>query len=131
VGIDDQIRSIEYRLTSLEKERTDLLSELENLRSQRDEHKLSPLLGRPTLMKAPESNSDFYSLFCGFWQYSARADKLRLEQGFFEFGFVILAQGQYNTSQETLKYCGAETGKETAIFPPARESASLGAIGKF
>jgi superfamily II DNA or RNA helicase len=63
MGIDDQIRSIENRLTSLETERTGLLTELKNLRSQRDEHKPIALLGRPTLINAPESNEDKTDLF--------------------------------------------------------------------
>ncbi len=63
MGVDDQIRSIENRLTTLEKERAGLLSELKNLRSQRDENKPAIPLGRPTLMKAPESNEDKADLF--------------------------------------------------------------------
>ncbi len=68
MGIDDQIRSVENRLTSLETERTGLLTELKNLRSQRDEHKPVALLGRPTLMKAPESNEDKADLFLAYFE---------------------------------------------------------------
>lgn len=63
MGIDDQIRSIENRLTALEKDRTDLLVELKNLRAQRDDHKPTVLLGRPSLMKTPESNEEKADLF--------------------------------------------------------------------
>lgn len=69
MGIDDQIRSIENRLTALEKDRTDLLTELKELRAQRDQQRPAILLGRPALMKAPESNEEkadlFLSLFRG------------------------------------------------------------------
>ncbi|MBK8202584.1 MAG: hypothetical protein IPK68_09820 [Bdellovibrionales bacterium] len=68
MGIDDQIRSIENRLTSLETERTGLLTELKDLRSQRDEHKPVALFGRPTLMKAPESNEDKADLFLALFR---------------------------------------------------------------
>lgn len=54
LSTDDQIRSIENRLTSLDQERTALLNDLKNLRSQRDSQKSVVLLGRPTLMKAPD-----------------------------------------------------------------------------
>lgn len=47
MGIDDQIRSTENRLMTLEKERVDLLGELKKLRAQRDEQKPLLLLGRP------------------------------------------------------------------------------------
>lgn len=53
MAIDDQLRSIENRLAALEKERTNLLIELKNLRAQKDEHKPVILLGRPSLMTAP------------------------------------------------------------------------------
>jgi hypothetical protein len=63
MGVDDQIRSAENRLTALEKERIDLLNELKNLRAQRDEQKPMLLLGRPTLMKTPETNEEKADLF--------------------------------------------------------------------
>ncbi|MGZ3805901.1 MAG: TOTE conflict system archaeo-eukaryotic primase domain-containing protein, partial [Pseudobdellovibrionaceae bacterium] len=63
MGVDDQIRSAENRLAALEKERIDLLSELKNLRAQRDEQKPMLLLGRPTLMKTPETNEEKADLF--------------------------------------------------------------------
>ena len=69
MAIDDQLRSIENRLAALEKERTNLLIELKNLRAQKDEHKPVILLGRSTLMTAPETNEEkadlFLSLFRG------------------------------------------------------------------
>jgi hypothetical protein len=69
MSIDDKIRTIENRLTSLDQERTKLLTVLKNLRSQRDSQKAVTLLGRPSLMKAPESNEEkaelFLSLFRG------------------------------------------------------------------
>ena len=48
MGVDDQIRTIENRLTSLDQERTGLLTDLKNLRSQRDSLKAVILLGRLT-----------------------------------------------------------------------------------
>lgn len=63
MGIDDQIRSIENRLTAIEKDRTDLLKELKKLRVQRDQQKPAMLLGRSALMKAPESNEEKAELF--------------------------------------------------------------------
>ena len=63
MGIDDRLRSIECRLTAIEKERTDLLTELKNLRAQRDERQPVVLLGRPTLMKAPDTNEEKADLF--------------------------------------------------------------------
>lgn len=68
MGIDDQIRSIENRLTALEKDRASLLSDLKNLRAQRDEQKPVMLLGRPTLMKAPESNEEKADLFLALFR---------------------------------------------------------------
>ncbi len=68
MGIDDQIRSIEDRLTALEKDRASLLSDLKNLRAQRDEQKSVMLLGRPTLMKAPESNEEKADLFLALFR---------------------------------------------------------------
>lgn len=69
MSIDDKIRSIENRLTNLDKERTDLLNDLRKLRSERDDQKPIFLLGRPTLLKAPETNEEkadlFLSLFRG------------------------------------------------------------------
>ena len=69
MSADDQIRSIENRLTALDKERTDLLGELKNLRTRRDDHKPVSLLGRAPLMKTPETNEEkadlFLSLFRG------------------------------------------------------------------
>ncbi len=38
MSIDEKIRSIENRLTSLDQERTSLLNDLKTLRSQRDTH---------------------------------------------------------------------------------------------
>jgi superfamily II DNA or RNA helicase len=63
MGIDDQIRSIENRLTALEKDRSILLKELKGLRAQRDEQKPVVLLGRPALMKPPKSNEEKADLF--------------------------------------------------------------------
>lgn len=63
MGVDDPIRLIENRLTALEKERIDLLIELKSLRAQRDEHRPVVLLGRPALMKTPESNEEKADLF--------------------------------------------------------------------
>jgi hypothetical protein len=63
MAIDDQIRSIENRLTALEKDRSILLTELKGLRAKRDEQKPVMLLGRPTLMKVPESNEEKADLF--------------------------------------------------------------------
>ncbi len=68
MGIDDQIRSIENRLTSLDQERSSLLSELKSLRTQRDSQKPATLLGRPTLMKAPESNDEKAELFLNLFR---------------------------------------------------------------
>lgn len=63
MGVDDQIRSIENRLTSLDQERSSLLSELKSLRTLRESQKPATLLGRPTLMNAPESNEEKTELF--------------------------------------------------------------------
>lgn len=68
MGIDDQIRSIENRLTALEKDRSILLNELKGLRAQRDEQKPVMLLGRPALMKAPESNEEKSDLFLALFR---------------------------------------------------------------
>ncbi len=68
MGIDDQIRSIENRLTALEKDRSILLNELKGLRAQRDEQKPVLLLGRPALMKAPESNEEKADLFLALFR---------------------------------------------------------------
>lgn len=69
MAIDNQLRSIENRLGALEKERTNLLNELKNLRAQKDEHIPVILLGRPSLMTTPETNEEkadlFLSLFRG------------------------------------------------------------------
>ncbi len=69
MGTDDQIRSIENRLTNLEKERVDLLTELKSLRAQRDNQKTVVQLGQPTLISAPVTNEEkaelFLALFCG------------------------------------------------------------------
>ena len=58
MGIDDQIRLIENRLTALEKDRSILLNELKGLRAQRDEQKPVMLLCLPALMKASDSNEE-------------------------------------------------------------------------
>ncbi|MGE3757667.1 MAG: restriction endonuclease subunit R, partial [Pseudobdellovibrionaceae bacterium] len=63
MGIDDQIRLIENRLTALEKDRSILLNELKGLRAQRDEQKPVMLLGRSALIKTPESNEEKADLF--------------------------------------------------------------------
>ncbi len=63
MAIDDEIRNIENRLTSLDKERTDLLNDLKKLRLQRDDQKSIVLLGRPTLLKSPETNDEKTDLF--------------------------------------------------------------------
>lgn len=63
MGIDDQIRSTENRLTALEKERTDLLTELKFLRTKRDELKPAALLGRPALIAPPITNEEKAELF--------------------------------------------------------------------
>ena len=63
MGIDDQIRSTENRLTALEKERTDLLIELKSLRAQRDKLKPATLVGRRALMVAPVTNEEKVELF--------------------------------------------------------------------
>jgi hypothetical protein len=63
MAIDDEIRTIENRLTSLDKERTDLLNDLKKLRLQRDDQKSIVLLGRPTLLKSPETNDKKTDLF--------------------------------------------------------------------
>ncbi len=68
MGIDEQIRAIENRLTALEKERTDSLNELKSLRSQREVQKAIILLGRPALMKAPESNEEKADLFLNLFR---------------------------------------------------------------
>lgn len=68
MGIDDQIRSIEDRLTALEKDRTNLLNELKGLRAQRDQQKPVMLLGRPTLMNSPESNEEKANLFLNLFR---------------------------------------------------------------
>ena len=60
---EEQIRKIEDRLTALEKERSGLLTELKNLRSQNGELTPKTLLGRPTLMAAPDSNEEKAELF--------------------------------------------------------------------
>lgn len=68
MGIDDQIRSVENRLTALEKERGDLLTELKSLRIQRDSHTPVILLGRADVA-VPTTNEAkaelFLSLFAG------------------------------------------------------------------
>lgn len=63
MSIDDQIRSLENRLTALETDRLILLNELKGLRAQRDEQKTVVLLGRPALTKGPESNDEKAALF--------------------------------------------------------------------
>ena len=63
MATDDEIRSIENRLSALDQERSALLNDLKNLRSQRDSQKPIILLGRPTLMKTPESNEEKADLF--------------------------------------------------------------------
>lgn len=63
MATDDEIRSIENRLSALDQERSALLIDLKNLRSQRDSQKPAILLGRPTLMKTPESNEEKTDLF--------------------------------------------------------------------
>ncbi len=65
---DDQLRSIENRLAALEKERSDLLIELKNLRAQKDEYKPVILLGRPTLMTASETNEEKADLFLSLFR---------------------------------------------------------------
>jgi len=69
MDINAQIRTIESRLTALEKDRSDLLGDLKNLRAQRDSHKPLTLLGRPALNNAPHTNEEkaelFLSLFRG------------------------------------------------------------------
>jgi superfamily II DNA or RNA helicase len=66
--LDDQIRSIESRLSALEKERSDLLSSLRSLRSQLDDQRPAPPLGRPYLMKAPETNEEKAELFLALFR---------------------------------------------------------------
>lgn len=63
MGIDDQIRAIESRLTALEKDRLGLLNELKALRAQRDTQRPAMLLGRSALMKAADSNEGKVDLF--------------------------------------------------------------------
>jgi hypothetical protein len=63
MGIDDKIRSTENRLAALEKERTDLLTELKSLRTQRDELKPAAQLGQSTLMTIPITNEEKVELF--------------------------------------------------------------------
>lgn len=63
MSIDEKIRAIENQLTTLEKERLDLLSELGKLRSQRDGTKQIVPLGRGTLLKSPETNDEKAELF--------------------------------------------------------------------
>ncbi|MCB0350087.1 MAG: hypothetical protein KDD38_02815, partial [Bdellovibrionales bacterium] len=58
MAIDDQIRTIEDKLTALEKERSRLLGELKSLRVAQDESSSVVKLGRPTLMRSPESNEE-------------------------------------------------------------------------
>jgi len=72
MGLEDQILLIEKRLGVLEKERTDLLSELKNLRAQKDENKSVVLLGSPVLMTTPESNEEKVELFLTL--FSGRKD---------------------------------------------------------
>ncbi len=61
--IDDQIRTIENKLTALEKERSRLLGELKSLRVAQDETSSVVKLGRPTLIGSPESNEEKTDLF--------------------------------------------------------------------
>ncbi len=63
MATDDEIRSIENKLSALDQERSALLNDLKNLRSQRDSQKPVILLGQPTLMKTPESNEEKADLF--------------------------------------------------------------------
>jgi len=63
MATDDEIRSIENKLSALDQERSALLNDLKNLRNQRDSQKPIILLGRPTLMKTPESNEEKTELF--------------------------------------------------------------------
>jgi len=69
MGIDDQIRSIESRLTALEQERTELLKQLKSLRVQKDDCAVAAPLGRPAMVNGSESNEEkaalFLTLFCG------------------------------------------------------------------
>ena len=58
MSLEDQIRSIESRLTFLEKERTGLLNELRNLRTQKSCKDSLVLLGRSVAMKLPETNEE-------------------------------------------------------------------------
>lgn len=63
MATDNEIRSIENRLSALDQERSALLNDLKKLRSQRDSQKPVILLGQPTLMKTPESNEEKADLF--------------------------------------------------------------------
>ena len=72
MGIDDQIRSVENRLTALEKERADLLVELKSLRIQRDSHKPVILLGRVAEVVAHVTNEAKAELFLSL--FTGRAD---------------------------------------------------------
>ena len=63
MATDDEIRSIENRLSALDQERSALLTDLKNLRSQRDSQKPKLLLGRATSMKTPASNGEKTDLF--------------------------------------------------------------------
>lgn len=60
---EEQLRKIEDRLTALEKERCELLTDLKILRSQNEELTPKTLLGEPTLMAAPDSNEEKAELF--------------------------------------------------------------------
>lgn len=68
MSLEDQIRSIENRLTTLERDRSTLLNELKVLRAQRDEQQAVLLLGRPAMMKAPESNEEKADLFLNLFR---------------------------------------------------------------
>ena len=65
---DEKIRSVESRLTALEKERSDLLNELKSLRAQQENQKPVAILGRPALLKAPETNDEKTELFINLFR---------------------------------------------------------------
>lgn len=68
MSTDEKIRSIESRLTALEKERSDLLNELKNLRAQQENQKPIAVLGRPALLKTPETNDEKTELFINLFR---------------------------------------------------------------
>lgn len=67
-SFDGQIREIEARLNALEKEKTELLTELKNLRSKREHQHSNIQLGRSNLSQTPSSNEEKVELFLSLFR---------------------------------------------------------------